>query len=123
MALQLTRGQGQQLFTAHGSGYVSVNGVRYERSVLVTPRAVAEWSVAGFDSLDVADFGFIAELGAEVVIFGTGSAHRFPARVLARALAQCGVGVELMDNGAACRTYNILAADGRGVVAAILLPH
>jgi len=69
-----------------------------------------------------ADFGFIATLAAEVVIFGTGPAQRFPARELARALAAYGTGIEFMDNGAACRTYNILAADGRGVVAPILLP-
>ena len=57
----------------------------------------------------------------EVVVLGTGSAQRFPAKELARALAATGVGVEVMDTRAACRTYNILASEGRKVAAAVLV--
>ena len=88
--------------------------------MVVTPQAVMEWARGGFEALTAADFGFIGELKPEIVILGTGAAQRFPPPALARALAATGVGVEVMDSRAACRTYNILAAEGRKVVAAIL---
>lgn len=121
MKLHLAPTQGQQLFTGYGEGYVAINKIRYERSVVVSPQTVAEWRVESFESLAPKDFTFIAELAAEIVILGTGSAQRFPPPALARALAASGAGVEVMDSRAACRTYNILAAEGRKVVAAILV--
>jgi len=121
MKLHLTPGAGLQLFSGYGAGYVSVNNVRYEKCVVVTPQAVNEWAVGGFEELVVADFGFIAELKPEIVILGTGARQRFPGPELRRALAASGAGVEVMDTRAACRTYNILASEGRKVVAAIVL--
>ena len=121
MKLHLATHPGQQLFSGYGPGYVVVNGVRHERSVLVTPQAVTEWRVGGFEALTAADFGFIGESKPEIVILGTGATQRFPAPELARALAASGAGVEVMDSKAACRTYNILVAEGRKVVAAILM--
>lgn len=121
MKLHPATGQGQQLFSGYGPGYVAVNGVRYERSVLVSPQTVAEWRIGGFEALAAADFAFIGELKPEIVILGTGTAQRFPPPLLARALAACGAGVEVMDTKAACRTYNILVAEGRNVIAAILV--
>ena len=121
MKLHLAPNAGLQLFTGYGAGYVSVNNVRHEHGVLVSPQAVTEWPVSGFEALTGADFVFIAEQKPEIVIFGTGSRQRFPAPPLARELAASGTGVEVMDSRAACRTYNILAAEGRKVVAAILV--
>jgi uncharacterized protein len=121
MKLHLTPGAGLQLFSGYGPGYVSVNNVRYEKCVIVTPEAVSEWAVDRFEALVVADFAFIAEHRPEIVILGTGAKQRFPAPDLGRALATSGAGVEVMDTRAACRTYNILASEGRKVVAAIVL--
>ena len=121
MKLHIAANEGQQLFTGYGDGYVAVNNVRYERSVLVTPSAVADWTVRTFEDITPADFQFLGTLKPEVVVFGTGLAQRFPRPELARALAAWGVGVEIMDSRAACRTYNILAAEGRNALAAILL--
>ena len=121
MKLHSTPAEGLQLFSGYGTGYVSVNSVRHEKSVVVTPQAVVEWPVAGFEALTAADFSFIGELKPEVVVLGTGLAQRFPAKELARALAATGVGVEVMDTRAACRTYNILASEGRKVAAAVLV--
>ena len=121
MKLHLTPAAGLQLFSGYGAGYVDVNGVRYESSVLVTPQSAGAWSVGGFEMLGAGDFGFIAELAPEIVIFGTGARQRFPGPELARALAASGTGVEVMDTRAACRTYNILASEGRKVVAAIVV--
>ena len=121
MKLHLTPGEGLQLFSGYGSGYVAVNGVRYETGVIVSPDKVTEWAANGFDALSATDFGFVEELKPEIVIFGTGATQRFPSPGLARPLAAIGVGVEIMDSRAACRTYNILASEGRKVVAAILI--
>ncbi len=121
MKLHLTPGEGLQLFSGYGPGYVAVNGVRYDKGVIVTPERVAEWPVTSFEALTAADFEFITELKPEIVILGTGATQRFPLAGLARSLAAIGVGVEVMDSRAACRTYNILASESRKVVAAILI--
>jgi uncharacterized protein len=121
MKLQLTPGAGLQLFSGYGPGYVAINGVRHDKGVVVTPEKVTQWTVNDFEALTAADFGFVAELKPEIVILGTGATQRFPLPELARSLAAIGVGVEVMDSRAACRTYNILAAEGRKVVAAILI--
>ena len=121
MKLHLTPGAGLQLCSGYGPGYVAVNGVRHEASVIVTPEAVTPWQAGGLDTLTAADFGSIADQNPEIVIFGTGRRQRFPRPELTRALAETGVGLEVMDSGAACRTYNILASEGRKVIAVILL--
>jgi uncharacterized protein len=121
MKLHLAPAAGLQLFSGYGAGYVSVNNVRYEKGVVITPQSVAEWPVADFAALAAADFSFIGELKPEVVVLGTGAAQRFLRPELSRALAATGVGVEVMDTRAACRTYNILATEGRKVAAAVLV--
>lgn len=121
MKLHLASATGLQLFSGYGAGYVSVNQARYETGVVVTPQSVVEWPVASFETLVAADFTFIGELKPEVVVLGTGASQRFPGAELARALAATGVGVEVMDTRAACRTYNILASEGRKVAAAVLI--
>ena len=88
---------------------------------MVSPQAVMEWDVSGFEALTERDFGFIESLKPEIVILGTGAAQRFPRQELSRALTAAGVGVEIMDSRAACRTYNILMSDGRRVAAALLM--
>ncbi|MGH8700398.1 MAG: Mth938-like domain-containing protein [Burkholderiales bacterium] len=120
MKLHLAHNADLQLFSGYGAGFVAVNSVRYEKSVVVSPHAVSEWEVSGFEALTAAHFGFIEALKPEIVILGTGAAQRFPRPELLHALAATGVGVEVMDSRAACRTYNILATEGRKVVAAIL---
>jgi uncharacterized protein len=121
MKLHLATNEGLQLFSGYGAGYVAVNRVRYEKSVLVSPQSVSEWPVGRFEALTADDFGFIADSRPEIVILGTGTEQRFPAPELARALAASGTGIEVMDSQAACRTYNILVAEGRKVIAAILI--
>lgn len=121
MKLHLAAHEGLQLFTGYGAGYVAVNSVRHEKCLLVSPQAVADWEVSDFDALTAKDFRFIAEWQPEIVILGTGAIQHFPRPELRRAFAATGVGVEVMDSKAACRTYNILASEGRKVVAAILI--
>jgi len=76
---------------------------------------------AGFDGLEEADFERLLSHKPEVVLFGTGPAIRFPHPRLTRALTDARIGLEVMDTPAACRTFNILAAEGRSVIAALLV--
>jgi uncharacterized protein len=106
--------------TAYGPGFIEINKVRHTSALLLTPERVEPWPIAGFDSLGEADFDRLRALGPEVALLGTGSRQRFPAPRLTRALAEARIGLEVMTTPAACRTYNILMAEGRKVVAALL---
>jgi uncharacterized protein len=111
-----------KLFTAHGPDHVVVNGERHDRSIVVLAEEVRnDWIVRGFDGLEEAHFAYFLVLKPDVLLLGTGARQHFPHPRLYRALTDAGIGVECMDTPAACRTYNILVAEGRRVVAAILL--
>jgi uncharacterized protein len=122
MKLHPARGEAPLAFTGYGEGYVAVNQQRYDHHVLVTPGgAVERWNVGEFEDLKRADFDALLALGAEIVLFGSGARLRFPPRQLTAGLAASQVGFEAMDTRAACRTYNILVAEGRKVLAVILV--
>jgi uncharacterized protein len=122
LKLHLARSDNQNTFTGYGEGYVMVNAVRYERSLVVLPDLpVGAWPVTGVETLREEDFEFLAGLGAEIVLVGTGDRLRFLHPRLMQSLARARVGVEVMDTRAACRTYNILVAEGRKVAAALIL--
>jgi uncharacterized protein len=109
-------------FTGYGEGYVSIDNQRYAHNVRVMPgHDVERWSPATFDVLEAADFEALLALKPEIVILGTGTHLRFPRPELTRALALAHVGFEAMDTKAACRTYNILLAEGRQVLAVIFV--
>ena len=98
-----------------------VNGERFDHSIVVLAEEVRnDWAVAGFDSLEEEHFIYFLALKPDVVLLGTGAKQRFPHPRLYRVLTDAGIGVECMDTPAACRTYNILVAEDRKVVAAIL---
>jgi uncharacterized protein len=122
MKFHLTRSGGRNLFTGYGAGYVSINEQRYEHPIVVTPEnAVMTWEPASFDGLTAEHFEALLDLKPEIVILGTGESLRFPHPRLTRPLAEARVGFEAMDTKAACRTFNILMAEGRQVVAAMLV--
>ena len=121
MKLHLSNISGINAFTGYGEGYVMVNRQRYEQSLVVQPdRLLTDWQPVGFDALEAADFARLAELKPEIVLLGTGARLRFPRPELTRALMEARIGLEVMDIQAACRTYNILAAEERKVAAALL---
>ena len=98
--------------TAEKIGYSIVIGSRGEKFA---------WDCASFEQLSAAHFSRIAELQPELVIFGSGTRLRFPPPAFLRDLMARRIGVETMDTLAACRTYNILAGEGRHVIAALLI--
>jgi len=109
-------------FTSYGSGYVVVNTQRIEKSVVVLPdRIISDWAATTFEALAPEHFAALGDLGCEVILLGTGNQLRFPRPEIMRPIVQSRVGLEVMDVQAACRTYNILLAEGRNVAAALLL--
>ena len=108
--------------TSHGPGYVAVGGERLTRSFLLGPDGLdAAWGPPAFDGLDASHFEALAAIPCDVTLLGTGARQRFPAPALMRPLIEAGRGVEVMDTPAACRTYNVLVAEGRTVVAALIV--
>ena len=121
MKLQADRMEGQNAISRHGVEGVVVNGIEHRDNVLVPWQgSVVPWAVAGFESLTSASFEAIAALQPELVLFGSGERLRFPKPALLHALMSRRIGLETMDTAAACRTYNVLLAEGRSVVAALL---
>ncbi|MFO1422422.1 MAG: Mth938-like domain-containing protein [Candidatus Competibacteraceae bacterium] len=108
--------------TGYGPDWVRVNQQEFRRSVIVTPeRLVSDWPPRTFGDLAEAHFEAMKALEPEIVLLGTGRRQRFPHPSLIRCLLERGVGVEIMDTAAACRTYNIVMLEGRRVAAALLL--
>ncbi len=111
-----------QTLTAHGPGWVAINNEKVEGSVVVGSRGERfEWDCTSFEQIGAAHFAQLAALGAELIIFGSGKRIRFPQAAWLQPLMAKRTGVETMDTPAACRTYNILAGEGRHVVAALLV--
>ena len=122
MKLQLSRPDGSNQITSCGAGFVSVNGKRYEHSLVVTPERIhTDWPVAELARLGAEHFRGILAAGPEVVLLGTGARLQFPRPEVLRPLVDAGIGYEVMDTAAACRTYGILVAEGRQVVAALIV--
>ena len=110
------------VITAMGPGWIRVGPTEYRESLVLTPETVQPgWAAGGYEGLTEADFTALLAHRPEVVLLGTGSTMRFPHPRLTRALTEARVGVEVMDTPAACRTFNILAAEGRRVTAALLV--
>lgn len=107
---------------SYGPGWVNVNEREIRRSLIVTPeRLVTDWPPQGFAELEESHFEAVAGLEPEIVVLGTGSRQRFPPPRLIRPLLAKGIGVEIMDTAAACRTYNVIMLEGRRIAAALLM--
>jgi uncharacterized protein len=111
-----------QAITGYGDGWVAVNGEKITHSVIVSSGGERiAWPATRYEELGPAHFAQVASLGVEVAIFGSGSRIRFPQPAWLRSLIEAGIGIETMDTAAACRTYNVLAQEGRHVAVALLL--
>ena len=122
MKFEREQPEGRNTFTGYGEGYVEVNRQRHRASLLVSgDRIVTDWPARSVESLTPDHFAALVALDPEIVLLGTGAAFRFPEPALLAPLQKAGIGVEVMDTPAACRTYNILLGEGRRVVAALVL--
>lgn len=107
---------------SYGPGWINVNQQEIRRSAIISPeQLVTDWPPQTFADLEEIHFEALLLLEPEIVLLGTGNRQRFPRPTLTRALLARGVGVEVMDTFAACRTYNVIMLEGRRVAAALLL--
>ncbi len=107
---------------SYGPGWITVNEQTVHHGVIVTPeQLILDWPPQTFAELVEAHFAIIAALEPEIVLLGTGSRQRFPHPRFTQVLSARGVGLEVMDTAAACRTYNVIMLEGRKVAAALLL--
>ncbi|HZF33239.1 MAG TPA: Mth938-like domain-containing protein [Candidatus Angelobacter sp.] len=115
---------GRQIVESYGSGRFRVSGRVFEGSILVLADRTAAWPAADIASMTLEDLAPVAEAARagtiDLLLVGCG-ARMFPLPPgLRQDFRKLGVVIEPMDTGAACRTYNVLAAEGRRVAAALI---
>ena len=110
------------IIRAYAAGQVTVNDEIIVTSVIVTPdRVIRDWLPHSFSELELRHIARLEELQPEIIVLGTGHRLRFPGAEYTAGFLSQGIGVEIMDTKAACRTYNILLSEGRRVIAALLM--
>jgi len=103
-------------------GQVTIGPQNYQRSLILTPeRIIPDWRPQQVTDITEQDFDSILSLQVEIILLGTGTRLCFPSAQLTAYVLATGIGLEVMDTAAACRTYNILLSENRRVVAALLL--
>lgn len=115
--------ENRQVVRKYDATGFDISGARHEGSVLIFPGETRPWPFSGsIDTLQADDFGdvFAADPPVEILLIGTGSAFSMVSADLRQTLRERGLGVECMDTGAACRTYNVLLGEERQVAAALL---
>ncbi len=122
--MQISREEGivSNAITAYAAGEIRMRDRVFHASLIATRDAViSEWTPAPVEQLAIDDFGRLLELSPEVVLLGTGPKQRMPPPALFAAFAARGIGLEVMDTGAACRTYNLLLSEFREVAVALVV--
>ncbi len=110
------------IIDAYTVGQVTIAGKVYQSSLLVSPDVIVpDWHPELFSELTASHIEQISAMEPEIVILGTGNTLNFPADSIMRPLTERYIGFEIMDTGAACRSYNFLVSEGRQVIAALLM--
>ena len=122
LKLHLSKPVEKNIFSGYGPGYVVVNNKRYENSMITMPdKIIADWQASTVEKLTEEHFKLLIPYEPEIILLGTGATLRFPSPLVTKNLLESKIGIEVMDTNAACRTYNILMAEGRNVAAALLI--
>ena len=121
MQLDLEKGSGL-VIRSFSAGEIHINDqVVTNHIILTAEEIIGEWSPPQIEKLSIDDFGLLIERDPEVILFGTGPVQRFPSVTVTTEIMQQGIGFEVMDTAAACRTFNVLVSEHRRVVAALLV--
>ena len=120
MKFYLEASEGSYQIRSYNQHSVTVNETIYTHSLILMSEYLSQWAVESFESLTVTHFEQLRMLRPEVVLLGTGPRQRFPPPAVLAPLINEGIGIEVMDTPAACRTYMVLLGDRRTVVAALL---
>lgn len=121
MKLHVSEGKGQYTIQQYHHDSIIVNAKDYHHSLIVMPTYLSIWDINQFEQLTASHIEWFKTLQPELVLLGTGRQLRFPEQQLLLPLWEQHIGVEVMDTQAACRTYSILMAEDRNVLAALLL--
>lgn len=110
------------LIRSHEAGRLVIGEQTYSSNLILSPgQIMPDWAAASSETLTLDLLEPALAMKPGILLLGTGTAQRFPAPELMAAVMGRGVGLEVMDTAAACRTYNILASENRPVVAALIL--
>jgi len=122
MKLSLELGSATHRIHAYGEGVITINETEYDQPLVVMPELViTPWSPPAVKDLQSIDFTAIDDHDREILLLGTGRHQHFPDARLIADMAHRGIGLEVMDTAAACRTYNVLMAEERRVAAALFM--
>jgi len=124
MKLSLDTGSASYRISHYDRAGITINEAVYTQDLIVMPEAlVADWASAPVAELTVEHFAALDERDCEILLLGTGRDQRFPPARLMADLGRRGIGLEVMDTAAACRTYNVLMSEDRRVAAALMMLH
>ena len=113
---------GVNVIRAYDDTSISINNQSFTESLAVSSHSFIEhWPVKHINELNSASLNLLLELQPEVIVIGTGNKLEFPSPQTYSEVINQGIGIEFMDSGAACRTYNILISENRKVVAGIIV--
>jgi uncharacterized protein len=122
MKIERETAAGKNTFTAYGDGWVEVAGRRVTGNLVVAADRMLEgWAAGGIGTLTEGETAALVDWKPEILLLGSGASFRFPDPAAVAPLYRAGIGIEVMDTRAACRTYNILLGEGRRVVAALIV--
>jgi uncharacterized protein len=121
MKFSLDRPATLNFVRAYSPGVLRIGEHEFSRSVLLSAESLVEWRPQQIGELTAADLEPVLALRPEVLLLGSGARQVFPAPALLAQLYAARLGFEVMDTGAACRTYNVLVAEGRAVAAALII--
>lgn len=122
MELDLDNNQAKYQIRAYQPGSIQVNDTTYSRSIVISPDTLIDnWKPQHISELSPSDLTIISELSPAILLIGTGSTLTFPDLEIYGDLINEGIGIEVMDTRAACRTYNALTAENRNVTAALII--
>jgi uncharacterized protein len=110
----------RQVIQSYSVGGFKISGNAYQGPVMVFPDRTLSWAASSIENLKPGDFDMLDKRDVDVVLIGCGAQGARLSKEIAQALKSRGILPETMDTGAACRTYNVLLADGRRIAAALL---
>ncbi len=116
------RPDGANLIRRYGADFIVVGNREIRASCIVTPTQIEPWTPVNVDTMTPESLQALFALDPEVVVLSTGATQKFPRAALRAEFATRKIGLEVMEIGAACRTYNVLVGEERRVVAAVLMP-
>ena len=122
MSLNLDENSAAYQIRAYQPGLIQINDQTFTGSIIITPeQLISPWSPQSIDELSREDLTAVIALRPTILLIGTGHTLQFPDLKIYGDLINYGIGVEIMDTHAACRTYNVLTAEGRSVAAALII--